>query len=106
MKSTPKSRLMEAVHETAQELYDSGAIDKVTMHKFDSLCLKPVVDYDGEKIKSLRERLNLSQSVLAAVLNTSLSSVRQWEQGLKKPSGTAQKLISLLDHKGLEALAY
>lgn len=106
MKREAKSRLMDAVHETAQDLYEAGIIDKRKMSQYDLMCLKPVEAYDAEKIKSLRARLNLSQSVLAAALNTSLSSVRQWEQGLKKPSGAAQKLISLLDHKGLEVLAY
>ncbi len=106
MKSVPKSRLMEAVHETAQDLYEAGAIDSLKMKKFDLLCLKLVETYDAEKIKSLRCRLEISQSLMSAALNVSLSTVRQWEQGVKSPSGAAQKLISLLDHKGLEALAY
>jgi putative transcriptional regulator len=38
------------------------------------------------------------------VLNTSLSTVRQWEIGDKHPSGPSQKLLSLLERKGLEAL--
>lgn len=42
--------------------------------------------------------------MLAAVLNTSLSTVRQWEIGEKQPSGPSLKLINLLDRKGLEAL--
>lgn len=97
---------MESVHETAKGLYAGGAIDNITMSKYDLICLKPVETYDAEKIKSLRCRLELSQSLMSAVLNVSLSTVRQWEQGVKSPSGAAQKLISLLDRKGLEALAY
>lgn len=106
MKRVAKSRFMEAMHETAQDLYDIGAIDKKKMDKYDLLCLKPVEAYDAEKIKSLRSRLELSQALLAAALNTSLSSVRQWEQGLKKPSGTAQRLLSLLEDKGLDLLTH
>lgn len=106
MKRIAKSRFMEAMHETAQDLYDIGAIDKKKMDKYDLLCLKPVEVYDAEKIKSLRIRLELSQALLAAALNTSLSSVRQWEQGLKKPSGTAQRLLSLLEDKGLELVTH
>jgi putative transcriptional regulator len=41
----------------------------------------------------------------AAALNASLSTVRQWEIGHKKPSGPAAKLLSVLDRKGLGALA-
>ena len=50
------------------------------------------------------DRFKLSQAVLASVLNTSLCTVRQWEIGDKHPSGPSQKLLSLLDRKGLEAL--
>ena len=53
---------------------------------------------------ALRERHRLSQAVLASVLNTSLSTVRQWEIGEKHPSGPSLKLLSLLDRKGLGAL--
>jgi putative transcriptional regulator len=46
----------------------------------------------------------LTQAVLAAVLNTSLSTVRKWEGGEKQPSGPSLKLLSLLERKGLEAV--
>jgi len=38
------------------------------------------------------------------VLNTSLSTIRQWEIGEKRPSGPSLKLLDLLDRKGLETL--
>lgn len=56
------------------------------------------------RIRALREHLHLSQSVLAAVLNTSASTVRKWEIGDKRPSGPSQKLLSLLERKGLDAV--
>jgi putative transcriptional regulator len=45
-----------------------------------------------------------ARAVLASVLNTSVSTVRQWEIGDKHPSGPSAKLLDLLDRKGLEAL--
>jgi len=56
------------------------------------------------KCAPLRERLHLSQAVLASVLNTSVSTVRKWEVGDKKPSGPSQKLLDLIERKGLEAV--
>ena len=103
-KSKAKSRIFEAVHETASDLHRLGFIDKRKMRKFDALCLDPVPKYDGKKIRALRDHLQLSQSVLAALLNTSLSTVRKWEIGEKHPSGPSMKLLSLLDRKGLEAV--
>lgn len=49
-------------------------------------------------------RHKLSQAVFASVPNTSLSTVRQWEIGDKRPSGPSLRLLSLLDEKGLEVL--
>ena len=46
----------------------------------------------------------LQPAVFAAVLNTSLSTARQWEIGDKHPSGPSLKLLNLLDRKGLDAL--
>jgi len=100
-----KSRILEAVHETASDLHRLGFIDKRKMRKLDALCLAiEVPEYDAEKIRAIRERYRLSQAVLASILNTSLSTVRQWEIGKKHPSGPSQKLLNLLDRKGLETL--
>ena len=103
-KTKTKSGIFEAVHETASDLHRLGFIDKRKMGKFDALCLAPVPEYDSEKIRARRDHLQLSQSVLAAVLNTSLSTVRKWEIGEKHPSGPSLKLLSLLERKGLEAV--
>jgi putative transcriptional regulator len=99
-----KSRLLAAAHETAQDLHRLGFIDKRKMSKFDALCIAPVADFDSVKIRDLRQSLQLSQAVLAAVLNTSISTVRKWELGDKHPSGPSLKLLSLLERKGLEAV--
>lgn len=99
-----KSLILEAVHETAVDLHLLGFIDQRKMRKFDLLCQTPIPDYDSEKIRALRDRFKLSQAVLASILNTSLSTVRQWEIGDKHPSGPSQKLLNLLERKGLEAL--
>lgn len=98
------SRILEAVHDTALDLHKAGFIDKRRMREYDALCLAPVPDYSSKKIRALRERFKLSQAVLASILNTSLSTVRQWEIGEKHPSGPSLKLLDLLDRKGLEAL--
>jgi len=99
-----KSRLLSAVHETARDLNKLGVIDKHTMREYDFLCIEPVPAYSAEQIRSLRERYRLSQAVMAAVLNTSLSTVQKWEVGDKHPAGPSLKLLSILDRKGLEAL--
>jgi putative transcriptional regulator len=105
-KAKAMSAVVETVDETASDIHRLGFIDKRNMHKFDALFLEPVPDYNSERIRALRIHLQLSQAVLAAVLNTSLSTVRKWESGEKHPSGPSMKLLSLLDRKGLEAVLY
>jgi putative transcriptional regulator len=103
-KTQIKSPILGAVHETARDLHRLGFIDKRKMNRFDALCIEPVPAYDSEKIRAMRKKMNLSQAVLASVLNTSVSTIRKWEQGDKRPSGPSLKLLSLLDRKGLEAV--
>ena len=98
------STILEAVHEAARDLHAASFIDMRTMQSYDALCLEPVPKYSSAKIRALRARHKLSQAVFATVLNTSLSTVRQWEIGDKHPSGPSLKLLNLLDRKGLEVL--
>jgi putative transcriptional regulator len=104
MTAKAKSDIFAAVHETASDLHRLGFIDKRKMQKYDALCLEPISPYDSIKIRALRDSLNLSQAVLAAVLNTSVSTVRKWEIGEKKPSGPSLKLLDLISRKGLDAV--
>jgi putative transcriptional regulator len=99
-----KNRLLGAVHETAKDLHKLGFIDKRRMREYDLFCLEPIAGYSAEQIRSLRKRYQLSQAVLASVLNTSISTIQKWEIGDKHPAGPSLKLLSILDHKGLEAL--
>ena len=103
-KTQAGSRVLEAVYETAADLHRLGFIDQRKMRKYEALCLEPVRHYNAAQMKTLRERLNLSQAVLASVLNTSASTVRKWELGDKRPSGPSQRLLDILDRKGLEAV--
>jgi putative transcriptional regulator len=103
-KTKETNRILGAIHETARDLHGAGFISKRRMKEYDALCLVPVPDYSGETIRALRERYKISQAVLASILNTSLSTVRQWEIGEKHPSGPSLKLLNLLDRKGLEAV--
>jgi len=97
--------ILKSVHETAKGLHKSGVMDEITMREFDALCLPPVKTYTPTQIKRLRRRYKASQSVFAAYLNTSPSTVQKWEQGQKKPNGPSLKLLNIVDEKGLEVLS-
>jgi len=105
MAKNKDSGILEAVHETAKGLSKTGLIDKRRMQQYDALCLSPAPDYSPEDVKGLRKRYNLSQAVFADVLNTSASTVRQWESGSKHPRGTSLRLLDIIDRKGIEGVA-
>ena len=47
-------------------------------------------------IRDLRARMNLSQSDFAALLGVELSTLRNWEQGRRVPTGPARALLRAL----------
>lgn len=97
--------LIEVAHETAKDLYEAGAMNEQTMRKFDAMCLPSIKDYTPEQIRRIRRRNHASQAVFAAYLNTTPSTVQKWEQGQKRPSRLALKLLSLVDNHNLSFLA-
>jgi len=99
------NRLLDTAHEIASNLYSVGAIDKVTMREYDASCLKPVPDLSPREIRMLRLKEKVSQSVFAKYLNTSASTIKQWEQGDKHPRGTSLKLLQIVKVNGLTILS-
>ena len=99
-----KDRFMKEMHETAKGMYEIGVMDEQTMREFDALCLPKIKNYTSSQITRIRKRNKVSQAVFAIFLNTSKSTVQKWEQGQKKPSGLALKLLSLVDRHGIKIL--
>jgi putative transcriptional regulator len=100
-----RSDAFAAIHETMEALHDIGAIDKQTMREFDDACLTPVQVLSGEQILLLRQREHISQPVFARYLNVSRNLVSDWERGVKKPGGPALRLLTVIQKKGLAAIA-
>lgn len=99
-----KSGAFEAIHASAAALHKVGAIDKATMRSFDESCLSVPVRFKPTEIKRLREANRVSQPVFARYLNTSESTIEKWETGAKRPSGTALKLLAIVQKHGLSIL--
>jgi putative transcriptional regulator len=100
-----KQSILKMVHESVEGLYDAGLVDATTMHEFNAMCLTPVESLSPREIKSLRLREKVSQGVFALYLNTSVSTVQQWERGEKHPRVVALKMLNLVAKKGLQAIA-
>ncbi len=99
-----KSDVSAAVHEMMSDLHEAGAVDKQTMRRFDASCLTPIHAFTAEEIRTLREEQEVSQTVFARYLGVSKDSISQWERGCKKPSGSALKLLAIVERRGIDAI--
>jgi len=92
-----RNSIKEAIGNTVQDLINSGIKSSFTKKELDSLGIDiPKIQVTTEQIKSIREEMNISQTVFAKILNVSPSSIRQWEQGKRTPSGSTKVLLELL----------
>jgi putative transcriptional regulator len=54
-----------------------------------------VFDFDNPDVKEIRMQYGLSQDKFAKMLGISASTLRNWEQGRRKPEGPARILLSI-----------
>jgi len=53
--------------------------------------------YRPERIRSIREKLGLSQSQFALLIGVSVSTLQNWEQGRRVPEGPARALLRVAE---------
>ncbi len=105
-KRTAKNRVLNEMMEMAQALQTHDLISKQDMAKMKLICEVPPA-YTPQKVTAIRVgKAKVSQSVLASILNVSVSAVQKWESPSsgKHPGGAAAKLLQLIDKRGLEAI--
>ena len=93
-----RKSIKEAIGTTIQDMLDSGFQSSFTKKELNSLGVKiPDIVITSVEIKGIRRKTNLSQAVFAKLLNVSSSSVKQWEQGKRVPTGSTKVLLELLN---------
>ena len=63
----------------------------------------PPPPYDSSRVLAIRQKLKLSQSGFAKLLNLSLKTVQSWEQGTRVPSHAAARLLQFVESPELLA---
>lgn len=92
-----RENIKRAIGNTVQDLILSNIKTLFTEKELKKLGIKiPKVKIKARDIQKIREKTKLSQNVFAKVLNVSPSSVKQWEQGKRTPSGSTKVLLELL----------
>jgi len=95
-----RDSIKTSIAETVKDLMDAGLPTSFTNKELKTLGIKiPEVHVSGEDIKKIRESIHISQAVFAKLLNVSASSVKQWEQGKRTPTGSTKILLELLEKK-------
>ena len=57
----------------------------------------PVKEFTSEEIKDIRHKSKMSQKVFAGFMGVSNKTIEAWEAGTKRPSGTARRLLSMIE---------
>ena len=101
MATTRKGTLGQQLIAAAQEAVEieRGATPPARVTKYTAAGTKvdPPRRYRSERIKRIRGRMELSQSVFAAALNVSPETVKAWEQGKREPDGPTLRLLEVAE---------
>ena len=57
----------------------------------------PVKVYEAEEIKKIRNETGMSQKTFASYMGVSNKTVEAWEAGTNHPSGTASRLLNMME---------
>ena len=68
--------------------------------------IQPVKKYDKVQIKQIRTSVGMTQVLFANYMGVSTKTVEAWEKGINRPTGTACRLISLLENKTFATLPF
>ena len=101
-----RDAIQEAIGTTVTDMMNAGLKVSFTKKELDKLGVEiPNSRVTATEIKNIRSLMQVSQSVFAKLLNVSISSIRQWEQGQRNPTGSTMILLELLQ-KNPELLNY
>ncbi|MBS5063951.1 MAG: helix-turn-helix domain-containing protein [Hungatella hathewayi] len=57
----------------------------------------PVKEYRAEDVKRIRKAIGMSQKMFAGYMGVSEKTVEAWEAGTNHPSGTASRLLNMME---------
>lgn len=76
--------------------YAEGNFDSVEIRTYK---FGEVPQYSGEKIREIRDNLELPRNTFSDILGVSVRTIEKWEINGAKPNGSARRLLQLLDNR-------
>lgn len=89
-------RLVAEFSEFRNALRNKEPVQKRYTVRTVELDLRPK-EFDAEDVKVIRHKLNVSQAVFGKLCGVSVQLVSAWEQGTKRPSGPACRVLEMMD---------
>ena len=77
----------ELFDELLESVKQGGAIMKGSMEP------SRIYEFPESEVRKVRERYGLSQQKFASLIGISVATLRNWEQGRRKPEGPARVLL-------------
>jgi putative transcriptional regulator len=92
--SKPKlyDKLKSALEEGLDELRSNRSVKR-----YDVQLPAPPEEFDARRVRLTRTALGCSQSAFARVVGVSLKTVQAWEQGIRNPTGSALRLLEMIE---------
>jgi len=72
--------------------YEDGKLNARTK----KISIEPLPEMTADEIKGVRKQSGLTQAVFAAVIGVSVKTVEAWEAGTNHPSGSAKRILSII----------
>lgn len=88
-----------------EAIEDAKAERNILKSETISIEIEPLIEYNADTIKKIRQNTGLTQSLFAQWLGVSTRTVEAWESGRNKPSGPSSRLLNLLQQHKL-SIAY
>ncbi|MBR1911662.1 MAG: helix-turn-helix domain-containing protein [Treponema sp.] len=99
--------MSEFFEELMTELNEAVEIEKGTLKGRKTIYeIQPVKKYDNTQIKQIRTSVGMTQVLFADYMGVSAKTVEAWEKGTNHPTGTACRLISMLENKTFTSLPF
>ena len=65
--------------------------------KRNKVTVEPVKVYEADEVKRIRNSTGMSQRIFAGYMGVSDKTVEAWEAGTNHPSGSASRLLSMIE---------
>ena len=91
---------MKSVYESimaglTEAVEDANASEKTLKRRV--VTIVPVKEYSAEEVREIRHSTGFSQKLFTSYMGVSDKTVEAWEAGINHPSGTASRILSMME---------